>query len=421
MTSDTSDTGVPDGQDVSGVELVRVGDDLIDAYVAAFDLTFGRVTTDASTARAQQVMEPGRAVAARRVDGEVVATAEAYSFTMSLPHGTGAPCAGISHVSVRADHRRRGVLTRMMRWCLDDARDRGEPLAALWASESPIYGRYGFGPAAPTATLEIDRLHGALDLDGPLAQVRLVDRDTALADFPAIYERMGQLRAGLLSRSSTWWERVVDDDPPAPGGEVGSWRYALLPGRGYAIHRLRSAWPDDVPDGTVEVHDLVATDPEANAALWRFVIDTDLAAHLRAVRRPVDDPVIALLRDRQRARITDGWALQVRIVDLAAAFEARGFRVDGACVLDLDDRFCPDNHGRWRLEVAQGRARCERVGTEVAADVTLDAAALASIYLGGTRAAQLAAAGRIGGAPDAIAALDRLLAVDLAPWHGGMF
>ena len=57
--------------------------------------------------------------------------------------------AGITWVGVLPSHRRRGVLTELMRQQLDDVHERGEPLAILWASEPPIYGRFGYGIAAP--------------------------------------------------------------------------------------------------------------------------------------------------------------------------------------------------------------------------------------------------------------------------------
>ena len=39
----------------------------------------------------------------------------------------------------------------------DEARERGEPLAGLSASEGSIYGRYGFGPATYRTRWEIER------------------------------------------------------------------------------------------------------------------------------------------------------------------------------------------------------------------------------------------------------------------------
>src|ERR1051325_338308 len=81
-------------------------------------------------------------------DGDrIVGGAGAFPFSMSVPGGT-VSCAGTTVVGVAPTHRRRGVLRTMMRAHLDDVHDRGEPIAALWASEETIYGRFGYGRAA---------------------------------------------------------------------------------------------------------------------------------------------------------------------------------------------------------------------------------------------------------------------------------
>jgi predicted acetyltransferase len=400
------------------VVLGGVQEDELAAFIAAFDLTFGITRSEGALERMRGFMETDRLVAARA--GEtIVATAGTYSFELSLPGAGPAPCAGVTLVSVRADHRRRGVLRRLMADLLDDAGDRGEPFAALWASESPIYGRFGFGPAVPTASFELDRAHARFRLDGPVAEVELVDADEAASRFPAIYEAARATRPVLFGRSEGWWRRELEDPPETREG-AGEKRFAVLGDRAYAIHRLRAAWDDGVPTGTVEIHDLVATDHEAAAAMWRFAVDTDLSRRLTAGRRPVDDPLPLLLDDPLRARPRVGWPLYVRLVDVPAALAARPYLTDGELTIELHDAFRPANQGRWRLAAAGGTATCER--TTAAADLELDADALATVALGGVRMSALAAAGLVTvhqGA--AIARADRLFATEVAPWHGFMF
>ena len=60
-------------------------------------------------------------------DGDtIIAGAGAFPFELSIPGGT-LPCAGVTVVGVHPTHRRQGILGRMMRAQLADARDRGEP------------------------------------------------------------------------------------------------------------------------------------------------------------------------------------------------------------------------------------------------------------------------------------------------------
>jgi predicted acetyltransferase len=302
---------------------------------------------------------------------------------------------------------------------LDAAGARGEPFAALWASEQAIYGRFGFGPAVPITRLELDRVHARFRIAGPVGDVELVDADEAAARFPSIYEAERRRRPVLFGRSAAWWQRELGDPADRRDG-AGEKRYAVLGDRGYAIHRLRPAWRDGVPDGRVEVQELVAADPEATAALWGFVVDTDLSARTLAGRRPPDDPLLAMLEDPLRARPPADGPLYVRLVDAPAALVARRYLVDGALTIELHDRVRPANQGRWRLVVEDGVATCER--TTAAPELELDAEAMATVSLGGVRVSTLAAAGRLT-VHDAAAVgrADRLLATEVAPWHGFMF
>lgn len=395
-----------------------VDDRSLPDFMRAFDLTFGLIGTPARIDRLRRWIELDRLVAAS-VDGQVVATSGAFTFEMSLPFAAPAPCAGITLVSVRADQRRRGLLTRMMADLLDDAAERGEPFAALWASEAPIYGRFGFGPAAPTLSFDITRAHARFRTEGPVEDVVLVDQDHAASTFPDLYEAARRTRPGTMARNDAWWGRELGDPEDRRDG-AGEKRYALLPGRGYATYLLRPAWGEGVPDGTVEVSDLVALDGPATAALWRFVIDTDLSARTRAGRRPADDALLATLVDPARARATQDWPLQLRLVDLPRALTSRGYRIDDTLVIGVHDAFRPANQGTWRLSVDGGVATCEAV--DLAPDLELDVETLGAVFLGGQRTTMFAAAGQVA-APDrsAPARLDRLMATDVAPWHGGMF
>jgi predicted acetyltransferase len=396
-----------------------VREDELDGFLATFELVFGITGSEEARRRWRRVLEVDRLVAAR--DGDrLVSTAGAYSFELSMPGGRPAGCAGVTLVSVRADHRRRGVLRAMMERLFDDATDRGEPFAALWASENPIYGRFGFGPAVPTLHLEIDRAHARFRVPAPVDEVELVDADTAADRFPAVFERVRRGRPVLAARDERWWQRELDDPADRRDG-AGEKRYALLGDRGYAIHRLRSDWSDDgVPAGTVEVQDLVATDPDAWASLWRFVVDTDLSHRTVAGRRPVDDPLPYLLDDAARARPRTDWPLYVRLVDVAAALGARGYPVDGALTFEVHDEVLPANAGRWALRVVDGTGTCEP--TTAAPQLELDVEELATVALGGVRTSTLATARRVVvHDPAAVARADVLLSSSPAPWHGTMF
>ena len=69
----------------------------------------------------------------------------------------------------------------MMRWLLDQARERGEPVAILWASECAIYQRFGYGigdAPEPRSTSSGTRVASPRPAEPP-GRLRLVDRDEA--------------------------------------------------------------------------------------------------------------------------------------------------------------------------------------------------------------------------------------------------
>ena len=158
-------------------------------------------------------------------DGDaIVAGAGAFPFELSIPGGA-LPCAGVTVVGVHPTHRRQGILGRMMRAQLAEVRERGEPIAALWASEETIYGRYGYGLAAQDAMIRASRVHAAMHpgLPGRVGTTRLVGHDEALKVFPRIYDRVRRTTPGFISRSKAWWElRKLDDRPERRrgGGEL---------------------------------------------------------------------------------------------------------------------------------------------------------------------------------------------------------
>lgn len=402
----------------TGVRIERISEASFPEFRRAFGVTFGHEPRDEDLDRSRRTAEYERWLAARGADGQIVGTSGAYSFEISLPGGRSAPCGGVTVVSVRADHRRRGLLTRMMTQLLEDSAERGEPFSALWASESPIYGRYGFGPAVPTYDLRVERVHARLRHQGPVRDVRLVPRDEAIARFPELHEAFRKQRAGVMHRSAAWWDRVLDDPEHRRDGG-GPRLHALLPDRGFATYRLKTTWTDDAPDGEVQVHDLVATDADALAALWRFLLDVDLAARLTASFLPADDPVVHLLEDPQRASFRRSMALYLRIVDVEAAVAARTFAGEDSVVLGIEDPLRPANAGRWRLSVGSGQGRLEPTDAEV--ELHLDVEALSTVFLSGVRTTQLVLAGRVAGDQAAAARLDRMLATDLAPASDLMF
>jgi len=353
-------------------------------------------------------------------DGErVIGGAGAFSFRMSVPGGGSVPAGGITAVGVLPTHRRRGVLTSMMRAQLDDCRARGDVAAFLWASEATIYGRFGYGLASRmgSMTLERDRARLAQQFE-PRGTVRLVDLEEAARTFPPLYEQVFATRPGMASRSKEWWEtRKLFDNPARRQGGPKNSALLELDGKpaGYALYNVKQDWQSGFSKGTVTLMEVVTPTPEATRELWRWLFDFDWTSQFVADLLPIDHPLFLLLAEPRRMQFTVNDGVWVRLVDVGAALSARAYN-DGEVALEVEDAFLPENAGRWRV-TAGGAER-----TEDAADLRLDVTGLGSVYLGGFSFTDLVLSSRAEELTEGAAErADALFATGLQPWNAEIF
>ena len=378
---------------------------------------FGHVNDLESTERFAERMPIDRVHAAW--DGDrIVAGAGAFPYSMSIPGGA-IPTAGVTIVGVLPTHRRRGVLTALMRDQLDACRTRGEPAAYLWASESSIYPRFGYGLAGLSGEMTLARERTAFaHAFEARGTVRLVDVEEAARTFPPLYEQLFAQRPGLFSRSPAWWEgrRLV----PSPWGPQTAKNLALLEldgePAGYAIYHVTQERAHGSSVGKVTVVEAVAPSPEGTRELWRWLLDFDWTSEFVAGNLPVDHPLFLLLAEPRRLRFQVGDGIWVRLVDVEAALAARSYEGDAQVVVELTDAFLPENAGRWRL----GSHGAER--TNASAELPLDVTGLGSVYLGGFSFADLVRASRatelvLG----AVQRADALFVTNVQPWCAEVF
>ena len=397
--------------------LRNLREDELLAYGHAMEKVFHEATTDEEIERWRPVMPLDRFLTVTNADDEIVGTAGSHPMTMSM-HGRAdpVPCAGVTAVSVRPDQRRRGVLRTMMQRLLDDAVAAEEPVAALFASEGTIYGRFGFGPAAPAQGLRIDRAALATVAGDP-GLVQLVDADRARTLIPPIAAAHARQRGGMVQRDDAWYAMWLDHhrDKDPDGAHAARW-HAVVPDRGYAVFRAsEGTWSHRRPDGSLKVVEMMALDDEAAAALWAFIASVDLITRVEAPYRPIDDPLRFMVANEAAVDVRAGMPLWLRLVDLPGALTSRGYDVHDRLVLDVTDDQLPANTGRWALEASPDGATCE--ATDGPADVVLPTTTLATLVLGGYRATMLADAGRLPGTDAGVVRrLDRLFDVARAPW-----
>ncbi|MEU9861507.1 GNAT family N-acetyltransferase [Streptomyces sp. NPDC047971] len=357
-------------------------------------------------------------------EGEMlVGFVAAHRFTLSVPGGE-LPCPGLTFVSVAPTHRRRGVLSALLAELFRRCAGRGEPIAALWASEDAIYGRFGFGPATQGVTVEIDsRRPLALRIDPDERPLRLIDPADAPAAVGPYFEATRALRAGRTARDEERWtgEWLADEDED--DDELSPPRIVALgdPLAGYAVYRTKGENEETHAPGLVRVDELEADTPAAAAALWRYLASIDLTGTVRAWGRPLDDPLLLFAGDRDQVRVTGQFpALWVRLVDVREALEARSWAAAADLVLEVHDSRLPANSGRFRLTAGPGHARYEP--TEDPAELSIGVQDLSACYLGGTRVTDLVAAGLVEEhLPGAAAMLDTALRTPRLPHTGDEF
>jgi predicted acetyltransferase len=364
-----------------------------------------------------------------------VGTACAYSFQMALP-GAMAPVAGVSAVSVLPSYRRRGILSSLMRRQLADVADGNEAVAALFASEPGIYGRYGYGIASMHARLTVRRGEGRMDplalanrdaaaADGDV-QLRQAEPELARAELAKVHDQAVPGRPGMLARDDRWWQSALHDPD--------YWRQGASPlrcviaedaagARGYALFSVNPSWNEHgIADGKLNLRELISLDPAATVALWADLLNRDLVDEVRARLRPADDPLLYLLADIRRARTQLNDGLWVRLVDLRRALTQRQYAREVDVVIEVTDELLPGNAGRWRLQAgaAAAGASCDR--TSGPPDVVLPVQSLGAAYLGGTRLGALASAGLVAEVrPGAVAELSAAMSWDPPPWSPMIF
>jgi predicted acetyltransferase len=382
------------------------------ATFAAANVAFGNELRDDDFELQKRELPPDRVVGAFD-DGTPIGLTASIAFEMTIPGGA-APCAGITYVGVMPSHRRRGVLTQLMRRQLNDLHARGEPLAALWASEPVIYGRFGYGIAAPSASMEAEHAGFAFrDDPGPIGTARLLTKDEARTHFPPIFERARLQRHGMLSRSEARWDARVND--PEHWRDGASPKYYVLveldeQGEAFAMYRIKEKWERGMPQSELVLVDAIATSTEATRELWRYIFGVDLIARVSLWNYDPATPLFLMVRDARRLQLKLADGIWLRLVDVAEALSRRSYASDGAVVLEVDDDFCPWNTGRYRAGESPG-------ATDDDPELRLCVADLASAYLGAFSFERLAASGRVEELVDgAVARASALFRTPLPPY-----
>lgn len=414
------------------IEIRPTTDEDLEVFLRTLHTAFGRFPEPAGEDGGAwwSAIEMDRNLLAVTADGRPVGTAGAYSFELTLPGEVLIPVAGVSFVGVLPSHRRQGILSAMMRHQLAELRARGEFVAVLLASEAPIYGRFGYGPATYTQQVTVSRHQAGLARPRTLARksadavatgsdagsgarsdtgsIELLLRAECGEILEEVYDRYRRAQPGALSRPHRWWAAGAGQPPVSAAPRyVAVHRDAHGVPDGYATYSLGEHYTSLTVDETIAVDD-------AATALTRFLLGHDLVTQIVFRHCAPGHPLRWQLEDYRAGRVTEDtdW-LWTRLLDIPRALAARSWFTDGELVLDVDDPFLGER-GRYLLTVRDGKAECALTDREP--DLSLDVSDLGSIYLGGTAPSTLVRAGHIQAHhPGAAALADAIFRAARAP------
>jgi len=367
--------------------------------------------------------------------------AAAAAAAVASAESAAVPAWAISSVTVAPTHRRRGIARALLEAELRTASRLGVPIAMLTVSEATIYGRFGFGPAAFASDLTIETRR--VRWSGPTASgsLHFIGLDELHEQGRAVYDAARRGTPGDIDLDDVLWRDVTGltaEDDEAKHFRAVRFDDAAGETQGFALYRVTGG-EDDFSKHSVEVRYVRAATDEAYAALWRYLLELDLVSTVRAPLRSVDEPVLWQIGDRRAATTSTHDHLWLRIIDLKAALEARGYAPfphgqtgagvgttdETRIVLEVDDPL-GFAAGRWMLSTDRsGRGTVSRLTTEAPADaacLALGIDDLASLYLGGVPASTLVRAGRVTELRSGSAnAVDAVFRSPVAPWLSTWF
>ena len=353
------------------------------------------------------------------VGKDLVGCAAWFPTTLAYP-GEPVAAAAVTAVSVLSNHRRQGHLTRLMDAELRHATDAGCAVAVLIAAEWPIYGRFGYGFATQSCSIELDT--GAAQMrDEPTGTITLVDPAELRAPLQEAYEARWARTPGAIKRVDGFWDKEAGlagypGRPFEPGKQRGAlWHDAEGQLGGAVVYKVEEEWTANRPAGVAHVEHLWGATPEADRELWRHLLTVDWVRTAKVSNRPVDDPLPFWLRDGRAATLGDhSDNLWLRVLDVPAAVGARRSATPGSVVLEVADPM-GFAAGRWLIEL--GPEGAAAVSTTAAAGLRLSSAALGAVLLGGHSLTRLAQAGLVDEErPGALAAATALFQTPTAPW-----
>ncbi len=346
-----------------------------------------------------------------RKDGVVVGGLAAYRFG-HFYGGKSVQSAGIAGVGIAPEHRAGGVAREMLQAMLREERERGTPIATLFASTQYLYRSLGFEHAghsiqyrAPVASLR------PAEVDRTLLTRRI--RKLERATFEAMYVRTARENPGQIDRDDAMWDRKFSGH-----GTDEVFAYVFGPAEAPEGYLLYLPKRTDQRTFDLRVRDMVWNTPRAARGILRFLYDQRSLVGDALWQGPPNDPLQTLIAE-QCVMVENDHSERffARILNVKKALEARGYRSDGELTFTVEDPIFEENSRAWTLSV-KGKRPTVKPADKARMSVTING--LASLFSGMYDATKLASVGLMAGPASSIAMANVLFA-GAPPWISDMF
>lgn len=262
-----------------------------------------------------------------------VATVDSWVGELTLPGGDVLPAWAISGVTVAATHSRRGIARALLEDQLRTAAGAGIAMAMLTASESQLYGRYGFAPGAFAADLEIDARRAKWIGPEPAGRVDFVTVPEWVERIVPLFDRARRTRPGDVDVWPALWPRwaglIAEKGAEAKKRRAVQYRDEVGEVHGLLIYKTTGG-EEDYTQHTLEVLRLDADTEDAYAALWRYALRHPLVRSVRAELRSIDEPVRWMIDDMRAIQQRMSEHQYLRVLDADGVLAARGVQWAGS-------------------------------------------------------------------------------------------
>lgn len=322
----------------------------------------------------------------------IVGTGGADSFNLTIPGLKSIKMGGIAYMTTSITHRRRGIWTELMNYLHDDAVNRGEIITGLWASQSNLYRRFGYGIGTLSERWNIkSRFTSIKSRSNPDFFVDFVEQADALEIFPSIYESFRKKNVGMINRSRGRWRYEIHQTKK--GRNPVFYLMCSRNGKpdGYLIYKTVSS--GDMEMGSIEVIEELSLSVESSLHLWSLVVDSDLTNNIIADNRPRQDPLLWYFTNPRSVtrEIKDG--VWYKLINVKKCLEMRAYSMEDSKTIKVLDPINLEDFNNFRIESTSSRVDVYHSNSEP--DIEIYSSDLASVFMGATTFSLLHQTGRL--------------------------